>query len=150
MMNCVPFMAVEDEPRISVIVNEWIAAGEVPEFKLFTEEPAAKRNRRHKKYAREALEAREAKKELEAKKKQENRGGGGGGGGGLQELILARQAQRGQNADNFFDALMQKYGGADDSEEYVVPDRKSKKTKKTPSKNGKGPEHRVRSGRVAK
>lgn len=150
MMNCIPFMAIEDEPRISVIVKEWIATGEVPEFKLFTEEPSAKRKRRHKKYTREALEAREVKKEMEAKKKQENRSGGSGGGSGLQELILARQAQRGQNSDNFFDALMQKYGGADDSEEYVFPEKKGKKAKKAPAKNGKAPERRVRSGRVSK
>lgn len=59
MVETVPFMEVEDEPRIIEIVkgkmnpnsaNGWIASGEVPEYKSFTKEPKAKRNRRHKYY----------------------------------------------------------------------------------------------------
>lgn len=141
MMEFVPFMAVEDEPRIQEMVRGWIAAGEVPEFKAFTEEPRTKRQRRHKKYAREALEARELLKETEAKNKK--------GDGNLQELILARQADRAASANNFFDSLLAKYGGAD--EEYVYPSRnvkKAKKPTKSANKNGKGPERRVKSGRV--
>lgn len=141
-------MSVEDEPRIIELVKQWIAAGDVPEYKLFTEEPKAKRQRRHKKYSREALEARELQKEMETKEKQKKSGGS------LQDLILARQTNRAANADNFFDALLAKYGGNDDSEDYVFEGKKSKKSKKptTPAKkgNGKGPEHRVKSGRVKK
>lgn len=150
MMECVPFMAVEDEPRIAELVKGWIEAGEVPEYKLFTEEPKAKRQRRHKKYAREALEARELKREREEKAKREQNGGGDAS---LQQLILARQANRAAQADNFFDALMAKYGGADDSEDFYIPAKKTKKKATATAKakkNGKGSDRRVKSGRVSK
>lgn len=79
-------MAVEDEPRfqkiikgnfnqwlidfmrvtcIAEILSEWIAAGEVPEYKLFPEE-SNKRARRHNKYRKEALEARQLQQEIES------------------------------------------------------------------------------------
>lgn len=141
MMESVPFMAVEDEPRIVELVKGWIAAEEVPEYKLFTEEPKAKRNRRHKKYAREALEARELKKEMEKKNSGAN---------SLEQQIMKRNAERNATANNFFDHLMQKYGGVDDSEEYVSPMKKGKKTKKTSQKDTNGSEHPIRKGRVEK
>lgn len=141
-MECIPFMAVEDEPRINELVKSWIASGEVPEYKIFTDEPKAKRNRRHKKYAREALEARELKKEMENKKN---------GTSSLEQQIMKRNAERGASAGNFFDHLMQKYGGMDDSEEFVLPKSKGKKTKKNvQGKDKRGSEHRVKKGRVDK
>lgn len=48
------------------ILSEWIAAGEVPEYKLFPEESKAKRARRHNKYRKEALEARQLQQEIES------------------------------------------------------------------------------------
>ncbi|XP_055716302.1 J domain-containing protein CG6693 [Phlebotomus papatasi] len=131
MMSAVPFMAVEDEPRIIELVKEWIEAGEVPEFKIFTEEPKAKRNRRHKKYARESLEAEEIKAKL-AKE-----------GNSLEKQIMKRQNERAQQYDNFFDDLLKKYG--EDK-----PKNKKKGEKKGQQKESKEPMKKVRSGRVSK
>lgn len=148
MMECVPFMAVEDEPRIIELVKGWIAAEDVPEYKIFINEPKVKRSRRHKKYAREALEARELKKEMEQKNSDNS----------LEQQIMRRQANRAESSNNFFDRLMAKYGGADDSEEYVLPTKKSKKSKSTKSSantsmkndDAKPSDRRVREGRVNK
>lgn len=113
----------------------------MPEYKLFTEEPKPKRNRRHKKYAKEALEAKEVQKQVETKS-----------GVSLEQQIMKRNSERAGAANNFFDRLMEKYGGADDSEDYVFPGSKSKtkKSAKKPAANGKTPEHRVKGGRVTK
>lgn len=127
---------------------EWIAAGEVPEFKLFTEEPKAKRTRRHNKYRKEALEARQMKEEMDEKNSSAS----------LEQQIMARQKSRGAS---LFDQLMAKYGGddkEDDSElfdfEAELKKKANKKagTKKTPKKkeNVKEPVHKVQNGRVIK
>lgn len=122
-------------------ISEWIRAGEVPEYKLFTEEPKTKRNRRHKKYAKEALEARELQRQMEAKSNANS----------LEQQIMKRNAERGNTANSFFDHLMEKYGGADDSEDYAFPASKNKKkTKSRVSTNGKTPERLVKTGRVTK
>lgn len=111
----------------------------VPEYKLFTEEPKAKRARRHKKYAKEALESAAIKRDM-AKKNKAN------GSGSLEQQLMKRQAEREAGSNNFFDHLLAKYGGADDSEEYEIPAKKNKKpaakaspkpASKTPSKAAK-------------
>ncbi|KAG4072204.1 hypothetical protein HA402_014433 [Bradysia odoriphaga] len=148
MMNSIPFMGVEDEPRFQEIVKEWIAAGEVPEYKMFTEEPKAKRTRRHNKYRKEALEARQIKEEMDAKTASNS----------LEQQIMARQKSRGTS---LIDSLMAKYGGddkEDDSElfdyEAELKKHTSKKTgtKKTAKKkeNVKEPVHQIKNGRVIK
>lgn len=147
----------------------WIADGIVPEYKQFTEEPKAKRARRHKKYAKEALEAAAIKRDM-AKKNKAN------GNGSLEQQLMKRQAEREAGSNNFFDHLLAKYGGADDSEEYEIPAKKKKKvaaktpskaasktpskaakkattkaTVKTPTKSSpKTPINKVKSGRVSK
>lgn len=138
------------------ILLGWIADGQVPEFKQFVEEPKAKRNRRHKKYAREAKEADTVKRDIEKKSKKEN-------GSSLSDMIMKRHAERESAADNFFDKLLEKYGDADDSDEYILPAKKLKKTvaKKTNTANGKNSNksasngekdslNKVKSGRVKK
>ncbi|XP_037047441.1 J domain-containing protein CG6693-like [Bradysia coprophila] len=148
MMSSIPFMGVEDEPRFQEIVKEWIAAGEVPEYKMFTEEPKAKRTRRHNKYRKEALQARQIKEEMDAKSASNS----------LEQQIMARQKSRGTS---LIDSLMAKYGGdnkEDDSElfddEAEVKKHASKKTgTEKPSKkkeNVKEPVHRIKNGRVMK
>lgn len=148
----------------------WIADGELPEYKQFVDEPKAKRARRHKKYAREAKEADTIKRDMGKKSKKEN------GSSSLQDVITKRHAERESTADTFFDKLLEKYGGAngsDDSDDYVLPAKKLKKTvakktvtkksvaKKTNTSNGKtnqkstsnvqkGSLNKVKSGRVKK
>lgn len=124
----------------------------MPEYKQFTEEPKAKRNRRHKKYAREAVEAEAIKRDMEKKSKQQN-------GNSLEQQIMKRQSERESAANSFFDRLMEKYGGIDDSEEYELPAKKmkkviSKKTSAANSKTNKVPTketlNKVKNGRVKK
>lgn len=109
----------------------------MPEFKLFTEEPKQKRSRRHKKYAKEARESAFMKKEMEKKAKST---------GGLESQIMKRQADRQASANSFFDRLLDKYGGGDDSEEYVFPSKKKSVRKSTT----KEPINEVKRGRVSK
>lgn len=98
MMNHVPFMKVEAEERIQKLVRGWIEAGEVPEHKQFTEESKQKTQRRHKKHARESLEAAEIEKKLE------NRGKS------LESMIAKRNEERESQANDFFANLLDKYG----------------------------------------
>lgn len=105
----VPFMQVESEPRIAVMVREWIDAGEVPDYPAFTNEPAAKRKRRHQKRARETLEAEAINKKQESKCKK--------AGLSLEEQIQKRQMERASSAGVFFDQLIKKYEDVDDDDD---------------------------------
>lgn len=146
MLNCVPFMSCEDEPRISTIVREMIASGEVPEYKTFTEEPKTKRDRRHKKYAKEEQEAA-ALKEKHAKKANDKTSS-------LEQQIALRQSQREGGFASLLDRLAQKYGDGDDDEELFNIDeyvaKKKSKAKGTQKKDTKGKDHKVKEGRVSK
>lgn len=122
----------------------WIKDGSIPEYELFTNEPKAKRNRRHKKYAKEALEAEAIKRDMAAKKKSN--------GMSLEQQIMQRQSDRESASNNFLDRLLEKYGGPDDSEEFV-PGKKLKKVKAPAKKkrtDGKESVNKVKGGRVAK
>ncbi|TDG49527.1 hypothetical protein AWZ03_004018 [Drosophila navojoa] len=155
IMNHVPFMKVEDEPRFKEIVNSMIASNEVPEYKIFTEEPAAKRNKRHKKYARESKEAviikeriqRRREKDAEAEKEMS-------GDGNLEQMILARKNQRESNYNSLMDRLLEKYAGEDDSDtvDFSTFDKKKKLKVKTPSKHPQKSAkiNNVKKGRVEK
>lgn len=142
MMNAVPFMQVTDEPRIIEYVKELIDEKEVEEFEIFTNEPKEKRNKRHKKYAREAKEAEVIKERIS-----------------LEQIITKRHSDRASNSDNFFDSLIKKYGGEDNSPEVTFSKKVGKKLKKrAPSKrlsaqindSDKDETNRVKSGRVTK
>jgi DnaJ family protein C protein 9 len=152
IMEHVPFMEIEDEPRFHAIVDEWIKNDEVPEFKAFTDEPKAKRNRRHKKYAKEAREARHilaTRKENEAKEAES-----------LTQMIAKRQAQRSNEYGSFIDNLAAKYSAMeeeedDDSEDFDIKEASSKmkgKNRKRPATTRKATkkETPIKSGRVTK
>lgn len=145
MMNCVPFMSVEDEPRIQEIVKKMIDAKEVPEYKIFTKEPKDKTKRRHKKYARETLEAEAIKKKMSKKGPTES----------LEQQILKRQQERASEMGSLFDKLLEKYAGDDDTEEFTIDEfckRKGKKktTAKKAERTEKIENRKVRSGRISK
>lgn len=150
MMEHVPFMTVEDEPRFHEIINEWIKDKEVPEFKAFTEEPRSKRNRRHKKYARESKEAEKIKEKQVQEQNDEN---------DLAKQIMKRNQERGKGFDSFLDKLAEKYANGDEEEEeddlYEEAGKKyaNKKAKKAGnSSKSKTPkkETPIKSGRVSK
>lgn len=149
IMEHVPFMCVEDEPRFHEIVNEWIASGEVPEFTAFTKEPTSKRSRRHKKYARESKEAQVLKKERSTNLNNEN--------DDLAKQIMKRQESRGKGFASFMDQLAAKYANGEEEEEeddlYEVANKKfaSKNAKKkSGSKKQKKEETPIKNGRVTK
>lgn len=141
MMNAVPFMQVTDEPRIIEYVKELIDEKEVQEFEIFTKEPKEKRNKRHKKYAREAKEAEVIKERIS-----------------LEQIISKRHSDRASGSENFFDSLIKKYGGEDNSPEISFKDIGKKLKKRAPSKrlsakmndSDKDETNRVKSGRVTK
>lgn len=144
LLDHVQFMNCKDEPRILGIIKEMIADGEIPEYTICTKEPSAKRDRRHKRYAREALEAK-AMMAAEKKKKSQV---------SLEQQIALQQSQRASN----FASLLEKYSHMDDEEnsisfEELVASMKPKKTKsnKSPSKPATEPKgHKVLKGRVSK
>lgn len=152
MFNSVPFMSCEDEPRIYGIVKEMIATEQVPEYKLFTEEPKAKRNRRHKKYAKEAEEAAALKEELEAKSSRRQ-----GGPSSLEQQIAQRQNERQLGFSAMLDRLAEKYGQDEDDEndtfdlDKYMASKGKRKSKGTPQKAGtKTKDRKVANGRVSK
>ncbi|CRK94665.1 CLUMA_CG008165, isoform A [Clunio marinus] len=130
MMEHVPFMGIEDEPRFHEIVNEWIKNEEVPEFKAFTKEPKSKTDRRHKKYARESKEAEKLKKKMMEDNEDD-----------LAKQIMLRKEDRSRNFGSFLDKLAEKYGDEDDEDAFSWEDlgKKTKKGKKrsTPRKDKK-------------
>ncbi|KAL4716630.1 hypothetical protein ACJJTC_008265 [Scirpophaga incertulas] len=94
----VQFARSEHEPRLREIINEMIKAGDIPSYKIFTHEPANKRQRRIAKENCEAKEAEELLQEI-------------GGNNSLEKMIKDKQAARSQQMDSFFDNLAKKYGG---------------------------------------
>ncbi|XP_064551203.1 J domain-containing protein CG6693 [Drosophila montana] len=152
IMNHVPFMKVEDEPRFKEIVATMIAADEVPEYKIFTEEPAAKRNKRHRKYARESKEATIIKERIQRRREKDAEAAQeSSGSGNLEQLILSRKNQRESNYNSLMDRLLEKYGGEDDSDtvDFSALDKK-RKLKKSKQGQKAAKINGVKSGRVEK
>lgn len=140
IMEHVPFMGVEDEERFDEIIREWIEKDEVPEFKAFTNEPKAKRDRRHKKYARESKEAEKIKEKMQQQNGQND----------LSMQIMKRGQERASNFGSFLDKLLDKYGDEDDDFAIDVKDI-GKRTQKNSKKTGKErKETPIKSGRVSK
>lgn len=152
--GCLNFMSehvqsfrCEEEPRIIGIVKELIASGEVPEYKICTDEPKMKRDRRHKKCAREAAEAA-AMKKAEKKKR--------GSQASLEQQIALLQTER----ERKFTSLLEKYSHVQEDDEDAIsiddytamrtPKGKSK-SKKTPRKpETKTKDRKILKGRVSK
>lgn len=145
MMEHIPFMGVEDEPRFHEIVDEWIKIDEVPEFKAFTNEPKPKRDRRHKKYARESKEAEQIKEKLR-KNQEENSEND------LAKQIMKRNEDRSKNYGSFMDKLLEKYGNEEDDESIDVNDlgKRVKKGKKKAAVGKDKKETPIKAGRVSK
>uniref|UniRef100_A0A1B0G9M0 J domain-containing protein n=1 Tax=Glossina morsitans morsitans TaxID=37546 RepID=A0A1B0G9M0_GLOMM len=120
IINEVPFLKVDDEDRLQKIVREMIANEEVPEYKIFTEEPARKRKKRHQKYARESREAEKLEAKLRAKEKETEAdtklNTGNSGAGSLEQAILARRQARESSFNSLMEKLTQHYGNDDEDE----------------------------------
>ncbi|EXJ93736.1 DnaJ like subfamily C member 9 [Capronia coronata CBS 617.96] len=109
-----------DEERFRQIIDDAIDKGEVPAFDRYTKEGKKSRERRKTNAKKEAEEAREYARELgvedklfgktdSSKKKKPKKSTDDGEHDALKALIQQRQQSR---AQNFFDDLEAKYGGA--------------------------------------
>ena len=56
ILEAVPFTNCEEEPRLHDIVQNLIKAGEVPEYKTFTQENERKKQRRKRKVGTPSIE----------------------------------------------------------------------------------------------
>lgn len=101
ILEAVPFTHTEEEPRLKDLIQGMIDEGEVPVYKAFTDETPKKRERRKRKWEKEAQEAAKLKEEKGLGDTQND----------LEMLIQKRQQARAQEFDSFFDTLAQKYGG---------------------------------------
>lgn len=101
IVDHVQFARTDQEPRIRELLNEMIKKGEVPEYKIFTNEPAKKRLRRIAKEKKEAELAEQMQKELEMDS----------GPSSLELMIQRKQRSRAQQVDSFIDDLAAKYCG---------------------------------------
>ncbi|KAJ8727575.1 hypothetical protein PYW07_001694 [Mythimna separata] len=125
IVDHVQFARTDQEPRIRELLNEMIKSGEVPEYKIFTHEPAKKRLRRIAKEKREAKLAEEMQKELEMDS----------GPNSLELMIQQKQQSRAQQIDSFIDDLAAKYGGG--SKAKASKRKASAKTETTKNKRRK-------------
>ncbi|CAG4916072.1 unnamed protein product [Colias eurytheme] len=123
IVDQVQFARSEHEERLKAILTEMIDEGEIPAYKIFTHEPAKKRQRRHAKENREAKEAEEFKKEL----------GLGSGENSLELMIKQKQESRASQMNSFLDNLAAKYGEGKPKGRK----RKAKETKETSTKKRK-------------
>ncbi|KAI9822087.1 MAG: hypothetical protein M1826_000547 [Phylliscum demangeonii] len=83
-----------DEDRFRTMIEQAIAAGDVPAFHAFTHESTAKRRRRARKAAKEEQEAREYARELGLDGVLNRIGDGGGGDGSAQLAALIQQRSK--------------------------------------------------------
>ncbi|CAF0724411.1 unnamed protein product [Didymodactylos carnosus] len=108
---------LDDEQRLREMLDKMIEEKEIPAFDAYTKESKTKRDKRHRKLTKEAVEAEKLMKELNI----------GQDDASLTQAIQMRQQEREKNRDNFFDQLLNKYGG----------NKKTSKKGATPKKNNK-------------
>ncbi|PNF26651.1 DnaJ subfamily C member 9 [Cryptotermes secundus] len=97
ILEAVPFSHTDEEPRLRELIQGLIDKGDVPEHKAFTDETPRKRERRKRKWEKEAQEAAKLKQEKDDVD--------------LSMLIQKKQQQRATEMNSFFDMLTEKYGG---------------------------------------
>ncbi|XP_043286544.1 J domain-containing protein CG6693 [Venturia canescens] len=124
ILEAVPFTNCEEEPRLHAIIQKLIEQKEVPEYKLFTMEDAKKKQRRKRKWAKEAEEAERLEKMMKIEN-EEN--------AAKNDLALAIQSRnraRADQAENFFDSLIDKYAKKAEKKSTKKTPGSAKKTKK--------------------
>ncbi|XP_063218083.1 dnaJ homolog subfamily C member 9 [Bacillus rossius redtenbacheri] len=120
--EAVPFSSTDEEPRLRGILQELIDAGEVPAYRVFTHEPARKKERRKRKMEKEAREAAEMSRDLGLGERDTD----------LQAMIQTRHSQRAAEMDSFLDALAAKYAapkGKAAPRGKVTPDKRGRRSK---------------------
>jgi len=92
---------LNDEQRLRNLIDKMIDDNIVPAFDAYTKETKTKRDKRHRKLTKESIEAEKLMTELNI----------GQDDASLTKAIQLRQQERDRDSDNFFDNLLQKYGG---------------------------------------
>ena len=105
ILDTVMCAKVEDEARFRVILDQMIKDKEVEKFAAYKKDKKKEEKRKRAAEA-EAEEAEELARELGV---GNGNGAGNGGEDGLRAMILARQANRGAQAESFLDGLAAKY-----------------------------------------
>ena len=103
ILDTVMCARVEDEARFRVLLDKMIKDKEVAKFPAYKKDKK-KEEKRKRAAEMEAEEAEELARELGV-----GRNGAGSGEDGLRAMILARQANRGAQAESFLDSLAAKY-----------------------------------------
>jgi len=107
ILDTVMCAKVEDEARFRLILDKMIKEKEVEKFAAYKKDKKKEEKRKRAAEA-EAEEAEELARELGVGNNGNN-GNANGGEDGLRAMILARQANRGAQAENFLDSLAAKY-----------------------------------------
>eukprot|EP00035_Acanthoeca_spectabilis_P025042 m.456557 g.456557 ORF g.456557 m.456557 type:complete len:288 (+) comp21077_c0_seq1:116-979(+) len=98
---------LDDEDRFKALLQEMISAGEVEAYPKFTAEPTKASKERRRKAKREAAEAEEALREIQAKNPSGKRAGKSksskSGPLDITAMIRANQSSRGAAFDSLFD-----------------------------------------------
>lgn len=115
ILEAVPFTNTDEEPRLRELIQGLIDSGEVPEFDAFINETPRKRERRKRKWAKEAEQAARIEAELERQKKEKKAKAGIDDceddelAEGLEKAILERKRNREASMSSFLDQLAAKY-----------------------------------------
>jgi len=100
ILDSVMLATIDDEARFRKIIDQLIKSKDIKKLKAYTNEDAAAQKSRKRQADLEAKEAEDARKEM----------GLDGSDASLENMILARQKSRGQQAESFLDGLAAKYG----------------------------------------
>jgi len=122
IMNSVLCATIDDEPRITEILQKMIDDGEVNSYKAFTSETKKKRDARNRKANREAQMAEKLAEEMGINKSLD------GTEDGLRALILQRNKNREAASANFFSALEAKYGDTSSTKKRAKTNKKKQKS----------------------
>lgn len=98
ILNHVMCSEIDDEPRFTKIIKNWIKKKEVPDFPKFSKETAKSKQSRKRKAEAEAAEAEELQQELGITSENS-----------LRSMIQSRQQHRESEMASFFDNLEAKY-----------------------------------------
>lgn len=102
ILEAVPFTNTNEEPRLRELIDKMIEDDEVPAHRAYTHETPKKKERRKRKWDKEAEEAARLDASKAFYEEQDS---------SLASMIAERQYERGLQMDSFFDALVSKYGG---------------------------------------
>eukprot|EP00794_Sanderia_malayensis_P003444 gene3444-3940_t len=101
ILESVPCCNVEDDGRFQEIIDNAIKNGKVTLYEIYRKENKKKKTTRRKKAAAEAMEAKEAAKEMGLTQP--------GNDDALKMMIMKRNNDKAKEMDNFFDQLEAKY-----------------------------------------